>query len=49
VILLARSPRDSAFGQLALWLKRQARYDPEIEKDRLGDTLDGIRPLSAAG
>jgi hypothetical protein len=22
-------------------------YDLEIEKDRLGDALDGIRPLSA--
>jgi addiction module HigA family antidote len=31
------------------WLTLQARYDLEIEKDRLGDTLDGIRPLSAAG
>jgi hypothetical protein len=26
----------------------QARYDLETEKDRLGDALDGIRPLSAA-
>jgi hypothetical protein len=26
----------------------QARYDLEAEKDRLGSTLDGIRPLSAA-
>ncbi len=31
------------------WLNLQARYDLEIEKDRLGDTLDEIRPLSAAG
>jgi antitoxin HigA-1 len=31
------------------WLNLQARYDLEIEKDRLGDTLDDIRPLSAAG
>jgi antitoxin HigA-1 len=31
------------------WLNLQARYDLEIEKDRLGDTLDNIRPLSAAG
>jgi len=30
------------------WLNLQARYDLEIEKDRLGDELDGIRPLSAA-
>jgi addiction module HigA family antidote len=30
------------------WINLQARYDPETEKDRLGDTLDGIRPLSAA-
>jgi antitoxin HigA-1 len=30
------------------WLNLQARYDLEAEKDRLGDTLDGIRPLSAA-
>jgi hypothetical protein len=27
----------------------QARYDLEIEKDRLGAALDDIRPLSAAG
>jgi antitoxin HigA-1 len=31
------------------WLNLQARYDLEVEKDRLGDTLDDIRPLSAAG
>jgi antitoxin HigA-1 len=31
------------------WLNLQARYDLEIEKDRLGDTLDDIRPLGAAG
>jgi antitoxin HigA-1 len=31
------------------WLNLQARYDLEAEKDRLGDTLDAIRPLSAAG
>jgi addiction module HigA family antidote len=31
------------------WLNLQARYDLEIEKDRLGDTLDAIRPMSAAG
>ena len=30
------------------WINLQARYDLEIEKDRLGDALDGIRPLSAA-
>lgn len=30
------------------WLNLQARYDLEIEKDRLGAGLDGIRPLSAA-
>jgi hypothetical protein len=23
-------------------------YDLEVEKDRLGDALDGIRPLTAA-
>ncbi len=26
----------------------QIRYDLEIEKDRLGDTLDEIHPLSVA-
>jgi hypothetical protein len=26
----------------------QTRYDLEVEKDRLGTTLDDIRPLSAA-
>jgi addiction module HigA family antidote len=30
------------------WINLQARYDLEAEKDRLGDILDGIRPLSAA-
>jgi antitoxin HigA-1 len=30
------------------WINLQARYDLEAEKDRLGDALDGIRPLSAA-
>jgi antitoxin HigA-1 len=29
------------------WINLQARYDLEVEKDRLGDALDGIRPLSA--
>ena len=29
------------------WINLQARYDLEAEKDRLGDALDGIRPLSA--
>lgn len=31
------------------WINLQARYDLEVEKDRLGDSLDGIRPLSATG
>lgn len=30
------------------WLNLQARYDLEIEKDRLGDALDRIRPLAVA-
>ena len=30
------------------WINLQARYDLEAEKDRLGDALEGIRPLSAA-
>src|SRR5256885_16833766 len=30
------------------WVNLQARYDLETEKDRLGDALDGDRPLSAA-
>ncbi|HEY1916424.1 MAG TPA: HigA family addiction module antitoxin [Streptosporangiaceae bacterium] len=30
------------------WMNLQARYDLEVEKDRLGEALDGIRPLSAA-
>ena len=30
------------------WMNLQTRYDLEIEKDRLGAELDGIRPLSAA-
>lgn len=31
------------------WLNLQARYDLEVEKDRLGAALDVIQPLSAAG
>jgi antitoxin HigA-1 len=30
------------------WLNLQARYDLEIEKDRLGAALDLIQPLGAA-
>ena len=30
------------------WINLQARYDLEVEKDRIGDVLKGIRPLSAA-
>jgi antitoxin HigA-1 len=30
------------------WINLQARYDLEVEKDRLGDALEGINPLSAA-
>ena len=30
------------------WMNLQSRYDLEVEKDRLGVALDGIRPLSAA-
>lgn len=30
------------------WINLQTRYDLEVEKDRLGDALEGIRPLSAA-
>ncbi|MGH3275316.1 MAG: HigA family addiction module antitoxin [Streptosporangiaceae bacterium] len=30
------------------WINLQSRYDLEIEKDRIGDVLDCIRPLSAA-
>ena len=29
------------------WVNLQARYDLEIEKDRLGGSLDEIRPLGA--
>jgi antitoxin HigA-1 len=31
------------------WINLQSRYDLEVEKDRLGGALDGIRPLTAAG
>jgi antitoxin HigA-1 len=31
------------------WLNLHPRYDLEIEKDRLGDPLDEIRPMSATG
>jgi addiction module HigA family antidote len=30
------------------WMNLQARYDLEVEKDRLGGALDDIQPLSAA-
>lgn len=30
------------------WLNLQVRYDLEVEKDNLGDTLDRIRPLASA-
>lgn len=30
------------------WMNLQSRYDLEIEKDRLGATLDVIQPRSAA-
>ncbi len=30
------------------WINLQSRYDLEIEKDRLGDALEGIRPLTVA-
>jgi addiction module HigA family antidote len=30
------------------WLSLQSRYDLELEKDRIGDALDGIRPLTKA-
>jgi addiction module HigA family antidote len=37
------------FGTLErFWINLQSRYDVEVEKDRLGDALDGIRPLTAA-
>jgi plasmid maintenance system antidote protein VapI len=44
--------RNSAryFGTSArFWMNLQARYDLEVEKDRLGDSLEEIQPLSAAG
>jgi addiction module HigA family antidote len=30
------------------WMNLQARYDLELEKDRLGSTLDYIQPLRTA-
>lgn len=30
------------------WINLQARYDLEVERDRLGSALDDIRPLVAA-
>ena len=33
---------------MGFWLNLQARYDLEIEKDRLGPALDNIRPMKAA-
>ena len=31
------------------WINLQARYDLEVEKDRLGAALDDIQPLSTTG
>ena len=37
------------FGTTDLfWLNLQTRYDLEIEKDRLGATLEQIRPMQSA-
>ncbi len=30
------------------WLNLQTRFDLEVEKDNLGSSLDGIRPLRSA-
>ena len=30
------------------WINLQARYDLEVEKDALGDSLDSIQPLRTA-
>ena len=30
------------------WLNLQTRFDLEVEKDHLGDTLDAIQPLKSA-
>ena len=30
------------------WLNLQVRFDLEVEKDHLGNALDGIQPLKAA-
>jgi len=30
------------------WINLQSRYDLEVEKDRLGNALDSIRPLTTA-
>jgi plasmid maintenance system antidote protein VapI len=30
------------------WMNLQAHYDLEVEKDRLGTTLEGIEPLAKA-
>ncbi|MPY97655.1 MAG: HigA family addiction module antidote protein [Actinophytocola sp.] len=30
------------------WINVQSRYDIEVERDRLGPTLDAIRPLQNA-
>jgi addiction module HigA family antidote len=30
------------------WINLQSRYDLEIERDRLGETLDEIQPLASA-
>lgn len=30
------------------WINLRSRYDLEVEQDRLGDVLEGIRPLTGA-
>ena len=43
-------PTSSVFGTSErFWINLQARYDLEVEKDRLGAALDDIQPLSATG
>ena len=56
--VVARVPADRQLTALRLarffgtserfWINLQSRYDLEVEKDRLGDALEGIRPLTVA-
>jgi plasmid maintenance system antidote protein VapI len=40
--------RDGLLNEFPFWLNLQDRYDIEVERDRLGPTLEEIQPLTPA-